>query len=280
VGLSWDFLADLQLLLQFHFMQNAYIAGTLVAILAGVAGYFVVLRGQSFAAHMLSQVGFPGAAAGVLVHVSPVLGLIVFCVAAAIGIGYTGPNLDAGHRAESAAVGSILAFSLGLGLLFFRLYAGSAQGIYGFLFGTILGITDRDVQLTLAVAVVSLLALAFIGRPLVFASVDPDVAEARGVAVRGLSIAFLVILAFAVAITVQIVGTLLIFALLVTPGAAALQLTARPPVGVALSIGLSITFTWLGLALAYFSDYPAGFFITTLAFGTYVLIRGARAVTA
>jgi len=280
VGLSWDFLADLQLLLQFHFMQNAYIAGTLVAILAGVAGYFVVLRGQSFAAHMLSQVGFPGAAAGVLVHVSPVLGLIVFCVAAAIGIGYTGPNLDAGHRAESAAVGSILAFSLGLGLLFFRLYAGSAQGIYVFLFGTILGITDRDVQLTLAVAVVSLLALAFIGRPLVFASVDPDVAEARGVAVRGLSIAFLVILAFAVAITVQIVGTLLIFALLVTPGAAALQLTARPPVGVALSIGLSITFTWLGLALAYFSDYPAGFFITTLAFGTYVLIRGARAVTA
>ncbi len=280
MGLSWDFLADLQLLLQFHFMQNAYIAGTLVAILAGVAGYFVVLRGQSFAAHMLSQVGFPGAAAGVLVHVSPVLGLIVFCVAAAIGIGYTGPNLDAGHRAESAAVGSILAFSLGLGLLFFRLYAGSAQGIYGFLFGTILGITDRDVQLTLAVAVVSLLALAFIGRPLVFASVDPDVAEARGVAVRGLSIAFLVILAFAVAITVQIVGTLLIFALLVTPGAAALQLTARPPVGVALSIGLSITFTWLGLALAYFSDYPAGFFITTLAFGTYVLIRGARAVTA
>jgi zinc/manganese transport system permease protein len=278
--ISWDFLADLQLLLQFHFMQNAYMAGTLVAILAGAAGYFVVLRGQSFAAHMLSQVGFPGAAAGVLVHVSPVLGLIVFCVAAAIGIGYAGGDLDAGRRAESAAVGSILAFSLGLGLLFFRLYAGSAQGIYGFLFGTILGISDRDVQLTLIVAVLGLLALAFIGRPLVFASVDPDVAEARGVAVRALSIAFLVILAFAVAITVQIVGTLLIFALLVTPGAAALQLTARPPLGLALSVALSIAFTWLGLAFAYFSNYPAGFFITTLAFGTYVAIRGARAVSA
>jgi zinc/manganese transport system permease protein len=275
-GPSWDLLADLQLLLQFHFMQNALMAGTLVAIVAGAAGYFVVLRGQSFAAHMLSQVGFPGAAAGVLVHVSPVLGLIVFCVAAALGIGWMGRDLDAGHRAESAAVGSILAFSLGLGLLFFRLYAGSAQGIYGFLFGTILGISDRDIQLTLAVAVVSLVALGIIGRPLVFASVDPDVAEARGVAVRALAVAFLVVLAFAVAITVQIVGTLLIFALLVTPGAAALQLTARPGGGLALSIALSVAFTWVGLAMAYFSNYPVGFFITSLAFGTYLVIRAVK----
>lgn len=273
---SWDLLADLQLLLQFHFMQNAFIAGTLVAILAGAAGYFVVLRGQSFAAHMLSQVGFPGAAAGVLVHVSPVFGLIVFCLAAALGIGWMGRDLDAGHRAESAAVGSILAFSLGLGLLFFRLYAGSAQGIYTFLFGTILGISDRDVQLTFAVAAAGLIALGVISRPLIFASVDPDVAEARGVAVRALSVAFLVILAFAVAITVQIVGTLLIFALLVTPGAAALQLTARPWRALCLGIALSLAFTWGGLSLAYFSDYPVGFFITSLAFGTYVAIRSAK----
>jgi zinc/manganese transport system permease protein len=280
-GASWDVLADLQLLLQFHFMQNAYAAGTLVALLAGAAGYFVVLRGQSFAAHMLSQVGFPGAAAGVLLHVSPVLGLIAFCVAAALGIGWAGRaggDLDAGHRAESAAVGAILAFSLGLGLLFFRLYAGSAQGVYAFLFGTILGITDRDVQVTLAVTAASLAALAVLARPLVFASVDPDVAEARGVAVRALAIAFLLILALAVAVTVQIVGTLLIFALLVTPGAAALQLTARPGRGLALSVVLSVIFTWLGLAFAYFTDRPAGFFITTLAFGTYVAVRGARAL--
>lgn len=275
-GPSWDLLADLQLLLQFHFMQNALIAGTLVALLAGAAGYFVVLRGQSFAAHMLSQVGFPGAAAGVLLHVSPVLGLVVFCLAAAFGIGWMGRDLDAGHRAESAAVGSILAFSLGLGLLFFHLYAGSAQGIYTFLFGTILGISDRDVQLTSAVAVAAGIALVIISRPLIFASVDPDVAEARGVAVRALSIAFLVVLAFAVAITVQIVGTLLIFALLVTPGAAALQLTARPWRGLGLSIALSVAFTWAGLSLAYFSDHPVGFFITSLAFGAYVAIRAAK----
>jgi len=251
-GPSWDLVADIQLLLQFHFMQNAFIAGTLVALLAGAAGYFVVLRGQSFAAHMLSQVGFPGAAAGVLLHVSPVLGLIVFCLAAA----------------------------LGLGLLFFRLYAGSAAGIYSFLFGTILGISDRDVQLTLVVAVLSFAALALIGRPLVFATVDPDVAEARGVNVQMLSIGFLVVLAFAVAITVQIVGTLLIFALLVAPGASALQLTARPGRALALSVALSLAFTWLGLALAYFTDLPVGFFITSLAFATYVLIRAAKGAAA
>src|SRR2546426_6304652 len=151
-GPSWDVVADVQLLLQFHFMQNAFLAGTLVALLAGVAGYFVVLRGQTFAAHMLSQVGFPGAAAAVLAHVSPVLGLIAFCVAAALGIGWIGRELEPGHRAESAAVGSILAFSLGLGLLFFRLYAGSAQVMYAFLFGSILGIADRAVLVTLAVA--------------------------------------------------------------------------------------------------------------------------------
>jgi zinc/manganese transport system permease protein len=279
-GLSWDVVADVQLLLQFHFMQNALLAGTLVAVLAGAAGYFVVLRGQSFAAHVLSQVGFPGAALGVLLGVSPIAGLIVFCLAAAMGIGWAGRDRDAGHRAESAAVGSILAFSLGLGLLFFRLYAGSAQGIYGFLFGTILGITDADVRLTLAVALAALVMLAIIGRPLVFSTVDPDVAEARGVPVRALSIAFLAVLALAVAITVQIVGTLLIFALLVAPGASAVQLSARPGRALALSIAISLAVTWLGLAGAYFSDLPVGFFITTLAFSVFAVIRAGKAAAA
>src|SRR6059058_5359112 len=122
-GPSWDLLADLQQLLEFHFMQNALLTGTVVAVLAGAVGYFVVLRGQSFAAHTLSQVGFPGAAAGVLVHASPLAGLLAFCVAAALGIGVAGRGIDAGRRAESAIVGTILAFSLGLGLLFFQLYA-------------------------------------------------------------------------------------------------------------------------------------------------------------
>lgn len=276
---TWDLLADLELLLRFHFMQNALIVGTLVALLAGAVGYFVVLRGQSFAAHMLSQVGFPGAAGAVLVHVSPVIGLAVFCIAGALGVGLLGGRLDAGRRLESAVVASILAFSLGLGLLFFHLYAGSAQTVYSFLFGTILGISDRDVAVTAITSVICLGALAVIARPLVFASVDPDVAEARGVRVRAISIAFLLLLALAVAVTVQIVGTLLIFALLVAPGACALQLTARPARGLALTVGLSLLFTWLGLAVAYFTVYPVGFFITTLAFAAYVLIRIATAAS-
>lgn len=275
---SWDLLADLRLLLQFHFMQNALVVGTLVAILAGAVGYFVVLRGQSFAAHMLSQVGFPGAAAGVLLHIPPVFGLMAFCMAAALGIGALGQRANAGNRAESAAIGSILAFSLGLGLLFFRLFAGSAQGIYGFLFGTILGISDRDVVVTAVTAAIGLPALAVIARPLVFASVDPDVAEARGVNVPALSLTFLLIVALAVAVTVQIVGTLLIFALLVAPGASALELTARPGRALAITIGLSLGFTWIGLSVAYFTVYPVGFFITSLAFGAYVIIRVVKGV--
>ena len=276
--LSWDLLADLQLLLQFHFMQNAVVVGTIVAILGGAMGYFVVLRGQSFAAHMLSQVGFPGAAGAVLLHISPVIGLVVFCVGAAMGIGAVGSRFGSGGRVESSAVGSILAFSLGLGLLFFHLVSGSAQAVYAFLFGTILGITDADVVVAFATALVSLALLALLCRPLLFASVDPAVAEARGIPVRWLSTVFLLLTAVAVAESVQIVGTLLIFALLVAPAAAAQRLTARPYLGLALSVLLALLFTWAGLAVAYFSNYPVGFFITTFAFATYVAVRAIPAL--
>jgi zinc/manganese transport system permease protein len=229
---------------------------------------------------MLSQVGFPGAAAGVLVHVSPVAGLLVFCVGGALGVSLAGRSLDAGRRTESAAVGSILAFSLALGLLFFRLYAGSLQSIYAFLFGTILGITDLDVLVTAVTTLVALAVLAVIGRPLLFASVDPDAAEARGVPVRAISVVFLILVALSVAETVRVIGTLLIFALLVTPGAAAQQVTARPALAFGLTIALSLLFVWAGLAIAYFSLYPVGFFVTSLAFGTYLGIRIAKAVGA
>ena len=277
---GWDLLFDLQQLLQFHFMQNALLTGTIVAVPAGAVGYFIVLRGQSFAAHTLSQVGFPGAAAGILVHTSPLAGLLAFCTASALGIGFLGRGLDAGRRGESAVIGTVLAFSLGLGLLFSRLYAGSAQGVYAFLFGTILGISDADVAITAAVAAAALAALGVMARPLLFGSVDPDVAQARGVPVRALSMAFLVLVALAVAQAVQIVGTLLVFALLVAPGAAALQLSARPWLGLGFSVALALLFTWAGLAVAYFTIYPVGFFVTTFAFGTYLALRVGRALLA
>ena len=274
---SWDLLADLELLLRFHFMQNAMVVGTVVAILAGTVGYFVVLRGQSFAAHMLSQVGFPGAAGAVLLGMPPVVGLLAFCVAAALGINAAGSGVGAGRRRESAAVGSILAFALGLGLLFFNLTAGGAQAIYAFLFGTILGITDGDVAVVLATAAVALVVLGAMCRPLLFASVDPAVAAARGVPVRLLSTVFLVLTAVAVAESVQVAGTLLVFALLVTPAAAAQRITARPYRGLLLSVVLALLFTWVGLAVAYFSNLPVGFFITTVAFATYLLVRATPA---
>jgi zinc/manganese transport system permease protein len=272
-GPSWDLLADLQLLLQFHFMQNALVVGTVVAVLGGAIGYFIVLRGQSFAAHMLSQVGFPGAAGAVLVHVSPVIGLLFFCVGAALGISFFGARLGAGGRRESAAVGSILAFSLALGLLFFRLVTGSAQAIYAFLFGTILGITDTDVVLAVGTALLCLGALAFVFRPLVFASIDADVADAKGVPVRLLSTVFLLLVAVTVAETVQVVGTLLIFALMVAPSAAAQRLTSRPFLSLTLSVALALLVTWAGLGVAYFTGYPVGFLITTFAFVIYLGTR-------
>ena len=271
--LSWDLLADLQLLLQFPFMRNAVVVGTMVAVLGGAVGYFVVLRGQSFAAHMLSQVGFPGAAAAVLMGLPPAAGLVVFCVAGALGVSAAGSRFGAGGRRESAAVGSILAFALGLGLLFFTLASGSAQAIYAFLFGTIVGITNRDVVVATATAAVSLLILGLLCRPLLFASVDPAVAETRGVPVRVLSVLFLLLAAVAVAESVQVVGTLLVFALLVAPAATALRLTSRPYLGMLVSIALALAFTWAGLFAAYFSDYPVGFFITTFAFVAYLAVR-------
>jgi zinc/manganese transport system permease protein len=274
-GFSPDLLADLQLLLQLEFMRNALLVGTLVAALAGAVGWFVVLRGQSFAAHMLSQVGFPGAAGAVLVGASPVAGLLVFCVAAALWVASLGGSRDTGRRREAAAVGTILAFALGLGLLFFRLVggSGSVETIYAFLFGTILGISRRDVLITLLTVLPALALLAAIARPLLFASVDPAVAEARGVPVRALSVFFLLLLAVATAVTVQVIGTLLIFALMVVPGATAMRLSSRPGRGLLLAVGLSLLLTWLGLATAYFTDWPVGFLITTLAFAAYLLAR-------
>lgn len=276
-GPSWNLLTDLQQLLTFSFMQHALLTGTIVAVLGGAVGYFIVLRGQSFAAHTLSQVGFPGAAGGVLLHISPLLGLLVFCTGSALGIALLGRGLDGGRRSESAVVGTILAFSLGLGLLFFTLFEGaSAQDVYAFLFGSILGISDQEVLITAAASAVALAALAVIGRPLLFTSIDPDIAQARGVPVRLLSILFLVLTALAVAQTVQIVGTLLIFALLVAPGAAAQQVTTRPWAGLWLSVSLSLLFTWAGLSIAFFTIYPVGFFVTTIAFGTYLALRIGR----
>jgi zinc/manganese transport system permease protein len=176
-------------------------------------------------------------------------------------------------RGRDVTIGIVLAWTLGLGVLFLSLYTGYATEAYALLFGEILGISDRDVLITLIAGVVTLAALAGIYRPLLFASVDEDVAAARGVPVGALSIVFMVILAVAVSEAVQVVGVLLIFALIVTPAAIAERFTTRPSRTLALSAGLALLFTWSGLAIAFFTPYPVSFFITSIAFGAYVVAR-------
>ncbi len=274
VQLSWNLIDDIQQLFAYHFMENAYLAGTLVAVVAGVVGYFMVLRGQSFAGHTLAKVGFPGALGAALIGVSPVIGLIAFGIGAALLIGALSAREVKG---QDVAVGMVLAFSLGLGLLFVRLsHFNNTTGVYSLLFGSVLGISDQDMIPITLTACITLALLAVIARPLLFASIDPDVAAARGVPVRLLSTLFLFLLALAVAEAVQFVGALLIFALLVTPAAIAQQFTVRPALAVGLSAVLALLFMWFGLAIGYFTPYPSSFFITSFAFGTYALVRIAR----
>ena len=274
---SWDLVADVERLFYYAFMRNAYLAGTLVALVAGIVGYFMVLRSQSFAGHSLANVGFAGATGAALIGVPAVAGLFVAGVLAAIGIQTL--NLGARQTRQSdIAVGAVLTASLALGFLFLHLTTKYATSVYNVLFGNVLGINDGDVRTVAWTALALLAVLAVIARPLLFASVDPDVAAARGVPVRALSFGYLVLLALVVAVAVQVVGVLLIFALLVTPAAIAQRLTARPARAVLLAVLLAEIFTWLGLAAGYFTPYPVGFFITTFAFGTYALVRGWQAV--
>ncbi len=272
-GLSWNPLTDLWQIWQYPFMVNAFRAGAIVAVLAGVIGWFMVLRRQSFAGHTLAVVGFPGAAAALLLGVSISYGYFGFCIAAALVLAAaTGRRtVDSGLSAESALTGTIQAFLLACGLLFAALAKGFLQDtVNGLLFGSFLGITAGQVLLLAAVTAVVLLILAVIGRPLLFASIDPDVAAARGVPVRPLSALFLVLLGTAAAEASQITGALLVFALLVMPAATAQVITASPALSLALTVVIGIAVTWAALIVAYYSPYPIGFYVTTFAFGAYV----------
>jgi zinc/manganese transport system permease protein len=271
-GLSANPVDDLHQMLAYPFMVNALEAGTIVAVMAGISGWFMTLRRQTFAGHTLSVIAFPGAAAAALAGVPLAVGYFGFCGAGALALaGIAGSSRS--HASESAATGTLQAFALALGFLFVSLYHGILNGLDSLLFGTFLGITHGQVVVLLVVAAVTAALALFCARPLLFASVDPDVARAGGVPVTWLGFGFLLVLGVAVAATSQITGALLVFALLVMPAATAHQLTSRPWLGVAWSIALALAVTWIGLTLAYFSVYPVGFYITSLAFAAYVLVR-------
>ncbi len=276
--LSIDPVSDVEQLLSYPFMVNALEAGTIVAVMAAVVGWLMVVRRQSFAGHTLSLMSFPGGAAAALVGVPLAYGYYSFCVAAALVIAAgAGLSLGRNRARESAATGTVQAGALALGFVFLSLYGGVLESLQTLLFGSFLGITPDQVLTLLGVAMAVLIGLAVVGRPLLLASVDEVVARARGVRVGALSVAFLVVLGLAVAATAQITGALLVFALLIAPAASAQQLTARIGVGLALSIGLALVVTWVGLGLSYFTNWPVGFLITTLAFFQYAAASAARA---
>ncbi len=274
-GLSWNPAADVGAILSWQFMRSAYEAGTVVALVSGVVGYFVVLRRTAFAAHALSDMGFPGAAGAALIGVNPVLGMLVFTLTVGAVMGLLGERV----RGRDTVIGIVLAFSLALGYLFSSLYTGNSTEAFALLFGQITGVTTWDVAVTTGASVIALGAIAIMYRPLLFASVDEGVAEARRVPVRALSVGFMLVLALAVSAAVQVIGVLLIFALLVTPAAIAERLTRQPGAAIACGAGLAVLFVWVGLAIAYYQPYPPSFFIVGLAFAAYVLVRvvpGAR----
>jgi zinc/manganese transport system permease protein len=273
-----DLIAALLRMFSYHFMQNALLAGTIVALVAGIVGYFMVLRGESFAGHSLANIGFAGAAGAALFGLPVVVGLIGCGVLGALGIGALGDRVAHSRARNDVAVGAILALALGFGVLFERLSSAKASSVYAILFGSPLGVADADLREIALTALVTLLVIALIARPLLFASLDPVVAASRGAPVRLLSYGFLLLLALAVAQATQVVGVLLIFALLVAPAATAQRLTARVGRGVALSVGIALLITWSSLTAAYLSSYPVGFFITTFALGSYLAARLAQAI--
>ncbi len=272
-GLSPDLILDLRELTQYPFMVNALQAGTLVAIMAGIAGWFMVLRREAFAGHTLSVMSFPGATGALILGVPTAAGYFCFCALCAVGIGI-GASRSRGE--QSAITGAVQAFGLACGFLFLNLYHGVLGGYESLLFGNFLGVTRGQVLTLVLVCAAELGFFAVAGRALLFASVDGIVARARGVPVRALSLAFLLALGLAVAATAQITGALLVFALLVAPAASAQLITGRVGTGLLLSVLIAVGITWGGLALAYFYQRPVGFYISALAFAVYVTVRLVR----
>jgi zinc/manganese transport system permease protein len=269
IAFSFNLLTDLQQMFQFQFMQHAFEAGTIIAIVAGIVGYFVVLRRSSFAAHALAHIGFAGAAGAVLFGISPVFGLLVSTNISGFTMAILGPR--AAHR--DTQIGIVLAFMLGLGVLFISLYTGYATEAYSILFGEILGISSNDVLLTLVAGLIIAAAVAIVYRPLLFASIDEDVAEAKGMPMLLLGIIFMLLVAVATSIAVQVVGVLLIFSLMVTPAATAQRLAKRPQRIMIISVVIALMATWLGLFISFYEPYPVSFFITSIVFSFYLFIR-------
>jgi len=256
-------------MLEYDFMRNAFAAAGVAAIVSGLVGYFLVLRGQTFAGHALGHIGFAGATGAVFLGIDPVWGLVGFTVAAGIGMGLMGERLSG----RDVAIGVVLALALGFGLLFLHYYTAFAAQATALLFGNVLAVDRGMIATLLGLGAVTLVALFAIMRPLIFTSLQPELAEAKGVPMRFISIAFLAIVALAVSESAQIVGILLVFSLMVGPPATALRLASGLWSGIALSAAIALAEAWLGIAIAYYTDWPVSFCISLLSALGYFLTR-------
>ena len=254
------------------FMRDALLGGTIVALAAGLIGYFVVIRNTAFAAHALAEIGLPGATGAVLVGLPVAVGLGVFCVGGALVIGALGKR--AAER--DVATGTVLTMAIGLALFFNSLATKASGTMTNILFGNLLAISHAQLVMFAGLLIVLALSIGFIYRPLLFASINFQVAEAKGLPVRGLSIIFMALLGLAVTMAVQAVGTLLLFALVVTPAATAILLTARPGVAMLISTVISTLSVWVGLAVSAMFDLPPSFVIVAIACTAWFLVRVAN----
>ncbi|HQT39563.1 MAG TPA: metal ABC transporter permease [Acidocella sp.] len=253
-------------MLSYDFMRHAFAAAGIVAVLSGFVGYFLVLRGQAFAGHALSHVGFAGATGAVLIGASPLVGMLAVTTIGGVLMGALGEKL----AERDIAIGVILTMSLGLGLLFLHFFTAYATQATALLFGDVLGVSLATIYSLLALSLITLVILGTISRPLLFASISPELAEAKGVNLRAYSFIFLGLVGLTTAACAQIVGVLLVFALMVGPAATSQRLTTRVTPGLILAAGIALAEAWSGIALSYATDWPASFWIATLSGSIYL----------
>jgi zinc/manganese transport system permease protein len=256
-------------LLAEHFVHTALWAGAVVAVVSGAIGVFVVARGMSFAVHAISELGFTGATGALVLGIDPVLGVFAGSLLVGLVLGL----LSLRGRERDSAIGAVLAFGLGIGYLFYWLYRGYATEALNLLFGSIVGVSDAQLRTLVIVGAVVLVGLGVLYRPLFFSSVDPEIAAARGVPLRALSVAIFLLLALTTAEAIQVVGVLLVLTLVITPAAAAQRLTGRPGLALLFSVAIALVSTEGGILLSLAKAWPTSFFITTISFAFYVAAR-------
>ena len=252
-----------------NFMMNAWIVATIIAVVAGTTGFFVVLRGNSFAAHALPLGTFPGAAAAAFAGVNELFGLVVFAALGVAGISQLGRR-----QRNDVATALTLIFLLGLGTLFLSLSREYSQGVFALLFGDVLGVSRAEILPVAVISAIAVAATALLFRPLLLSAVSADLGAARGVAARRMEFLFLSILGLATAMALPVVGALLVFSLMVGPASAARLSVSRPLPALLLSVAIALVIVWVSIALSYLTNWPVGFFVGALAACSYGAGRG------